>query len=440
MGFSRVLALCGAAAVAYGYDPIAYYTPLSNVSSELGYDSFLADLGTAMGSGDTATALLAYETPNGALPSLREMSTQAAATMGSQATFLQFATEFSASDFAHRFTSAAIEGSGDFAGWDATSLKELATKGASYQNVWHHVVGLLGVGVARCAALNASEVAAAAASGASDAPPAAAAAGDAWDQAWAYFTGAREGVDGSGSGKGPYALGDKRCPQFGTCVAGTSLAANNERARSRWQAGRAALRAANCSAAADARDVIIGQMAVPILQGALREAYEVDPDGGAEDADGVVEIAEGWAFARAVLPLIAGCSGSAARVVRENMWLNADPIVKDGYGAVKAAIESTYACLGITCADVGAMQTCGADGASACWAACSDEGGATGGGGDDDEGLTSSALALILAMIGLLALILAFAKIAAVKQMQDKSQDANANGPTKPSDVLIDDA
>ena len=164
MGFSRVLALCGAAAVAYGYDPIAYYTPLSNVSSELGYDSFLADLGTAMGSGDTATALLAYETPNGALPSLREMSTQAAATMGSQATFLQFATEFSASDFAHRFTSAAIEGSGDFAGWDATSLKELATKGASYQNVWHHVVGLLGVGVARCAALNATEVAAARAS------------------------------------------------------------------------------------------------------------------------------------------------------------------------------------------------------------------------------------------------------------------------------------
>ena len=49
-------------------------------------------------------------------------------------------------------------------------------------------------------------------------------------------------------------------------------------------------------------------------------------------------------------------------------------------------------------------------------------------------------LALILAMIGLLALILAFAKIAAVKQMQDKSQDANANGPTEPSDVLIENA
>ena len=43
-------------------------------------------------------------------------------------------------------------------------------------------------------------------------------------------------------------------------------------------------------------------------------------------------------------------------------------------------------------------------------------------------------------MIGLLALILAFAKIAAIKQTRDKSQDANANGPTKPSDVLIDDA
>ena len=129
MRFSAVLALCGSAIVVGAFDTIAYYTPLSNVSAELGYDDFLADLGTAMGSGDTAAALLAYETPNGALPSLREMSTQAAATIGSQATFLQFATHYSAADFAHRFTLDAITGSGDFSSWDATSLKELATKG-----------------------------------------------------------------------------------------------------------------------------------------------------------------------------------------------------------------------------------------------------------------------------------------------------------------------
>ena len=31
--------------------------------------------------------------------------------------------------------------------------------------------------------------------------------------------------------------------------------------------------------------------------------------------------------------------------------------MKDGFAAVKAALESTYACLGITCADVGAYQS-----------------------------------------------------------------------------------
>ena len=37
------------------------------------------------------------------------------------------------------------------------------------------------------------------------------------------------------------------------------------------------------------------------------------------------------------------------------MWLNADVNVKDGFAAVKSAIESVYGCLGITCADVGGM-------------------------------------------------------------------------------------
>ena len=39
----------------------------------------------------------------------------------------------------------------------------------------------------------------------------------------------------------------------------------------------------------------------------------------------------------------------------------------DGFAAVKAAVESTYACLGITCADVGAYA-----GTAACSDALSD--------------------------------------------------------------------
>lgn len=100
---------------------------------------------------------------------------------------------------------------------------------------------------------------------------------------------------------------------------------------------------------------------------------EVDPDGGAALADGAVEFAEGWAFAAAVLPAVAACDAAAAATVRSNLHLTAATPIADGYAAVKAAFESTYACLGVTCADIGAMLTCGDDGASACWAACDDD-------------------------------------------------------------------
>ena len=45
-------------------------------------------------------------------------------------------------------------------------------------------------------------------------------------------------------------------------------------------------------------------------QGMLREAWEVNKEPGG--ADGYVEVAEGFAFARAVLPRVATCSASAA--------------------------------------------------------------------------------------------------------------------------------
>lgn len=95
-----------------------------------------------------------------------------------------------------------------------------------------YVVGLLGAGVQTCLARNASAAAAD-----DDDGDAAAAAALSWDLAWAYYAGAREGEDGTGSGKGPYALGDKRCPQFGTCVS-NGLAANNEAARAAWEVPR----------------------------------------------------------------------------------------------------------------------------------------------------------------------------------------------------------
>ena len=111
-------------------------------------------------------------------------------------------------------------------------------------------------------------------------------------------------------------------------------------------------------------------------QGLLKYAWKADPVNGdscagqagndaatvaTNDAtnskDCAKSWAEGWAFSAAVLPQIAQCDAGAATTIRNNLDVaNAEPM-KDGVAAVKTAVESVYACLGITCADVGEFQS-----------------------------------------------------------------------------------
>ena len=72
-----------------------------------------------------------------------------------------------------------------------------------------------------------------------------------------------------------------------------------------------------------------------------------------------MEVAEGWAFAAAIMPQLALCSSGGAELVRRNMFLNEQPHVKDGFRLVKATLEAMYPCLGITCHEVGGMLSGG---------------------------------------------------------------------------------
>ena len=226
----------------------------------------------------------------------------------------------------------------------ASSRREILTKAAAYEVVRQHIMYRLRKGIDACNA---------GASGVAD-----------WEIGYALHAGSLEGTDGSGSGKSTYALGDKRCPQFDTCVAGTRIATNNQKALDAWQSGVTALAATNCFTALTASETILAQLTVPLVQGMVREAYEVDPNGGAATADGVVEVAEGWAFTTAILPQIAMCNASIAQLIRTNMALSLDGTngahVAPGFRVVKSAIESQYPCLKITCADVGGMLASGA--------------------------------------------------------------------------------
>ena len=80
-------------------------------------------------------------------------------------------------------------------------------------------------------------------------------------------------------------------------------------------------------------------------------------------------------FAAAVLPLLHACNMEASEVISTNLkfglfpsGVTADTTRYSNFGAVKAAFENVYACLGITCAQVGGLLNGAAPyaGAEAC--------------------------------------------------------------------------
>ena len=135
--------------------------------------------------------------------------------------------------------------------------------------------------------------------------------------------------------------------------------------------GRDLLHEGKCSEVRPVVDQIVSIMTVPLVQGTLRYAWKTGQIGGVDNKptdQNAKNSAEGSTFAAAVLPLVHACDAAAAKVVSDNTKFGAAVYNKyDMYNyvsgtkpdtlAVKAALQSTYACLGITCADVGAFQT-----------------------------------------------------------------------------------
>merc|ERR1740133_447208 len=199
----------------------------------------------------------------------------------------------------------------------------------------------------------------------------------AWDEGVAFYAGSQEGrlPGGNSAGAMVYRLAEKRCGNFGTCT-GTSATGisqvNDElfKAGGLFTQGRDLLHAGSCSGVRAVVDKIVSIMTVPLVQGTLRYAWKV---GQTKNADGVLtdnkltdqvakNAAEGSTFAAAVLPLVHACDAAAATVVKDNMFFGKAVYdkttgaftsgTKPDTAAVKAALEKTYTCLGITCAHV----------------------------------------------------------------------------------------
>jgi hypothetical protein len=235
---------------------------------------------------------------------------------------------------------------------------ELMKKGANYQAVWMYVLHKLEDTVAECY------------SGDED-------ASNEWDEGWAIYAGSMVAATAADAARSSTAsqegtliweLAEKRGSDFGT-LDSTGPATVNVNLLAKFIMGRDLIIDAKCAEAESLVDPIRAQMTVPLVQGTLKYAYKADPanaggscvaDAGKNAmtaSDGCVKSwAEAWAFAAAVLPQVHQCDAAAAATIRDNVDITAAEPMKNGFAAVKAALESTYTCLGITCTDVGAYS------------------------------------------------------------------------------------
>merc|ERR1719375_2223567 len=175
----------------------------------------------------------------------------------------------------------------------------------------------------------------------------------AWDEAVAFYSGSLEGADGSGSGKLLYALADKRCANFATCASGAAGQSKvNIAIMRQFSLGKLMLNEGKCNQVTPIKNRIVELMSIPLVQGSLRYAYKVGTLGEGDKAR-----AEGAAFSAAILPRVAACNADAAKLISDNMAIDTITSMKSGFAAVKKAFESTYACMGMTCEDVGGLTS-----------------------------------------------------------------------------------
>lgn len=231
----------------------------------------------------------------------------------------------------------------DFTDVDGMARFELIEKGISFLNVGMYVYRMLEVAVDQC---KPNEIAA------NDA------AVRSWDGAAAFYTGSLEGEKGNlEKGVMPHNQADKRCHNFKTCgpeggsTTGTSMV--NHKIFRIMQEGQSALLMGNCDVMPKHVRDVVSQMAIPMIQGAIRYAQINSRSGDDKPTNAQKAQAEGAAFAAAIVPRIAACPGgeSDAEFLWEKMKMGAP--VPYPYKDIKWTFEKYYSCLNITCAEVG---------------------------------------------------------------------------------------
>ena len=187
----------------------------------------------------------------------------------------------------------------------------------------------------------------------------------AWDEGVAFYTGSLAADDPiAAGGKLIWALAEKRCKNYQTCgpngdstsLSGTTAKVNNDHLFE-FNKGRDALQAGKCAEVRPIVRKVVSLMTIPLIQGTIRYARYMGPVKNM----GADKQSEAAVFAASVLPMVHACSATDAAVIEKHASLASttwSAMKRPDYASwdeVKTAFENNYACLGVTCADIGGL-------------------------------------------------------------------------------------
>jgi len=297
---------------------IGSYESVNDVSAMTAMGPDLDAVGDALGAGDLETAKTIYEDGQGSGISFKSLSVDLPTVP-----IPQYASFYGSNTYGDDYIQAAFAGStfgkSDFSGMGNDGKEQIIKKGAAYLNAYMAAIEKATAAIGSC---NAGDVDQSVLS---------------WDMAAALYYGA--------DGEIVYAMGEKRCKNFGTCVDGE--AAVNTEIFSNLNAGQAALQSGDCDGAGANAQAIVNLMAVPLVQGVLRAAYKLDIEDGGEK-----ELGYGTVFAAAILPMIDTCNAGDASTIESNL---SPTTSSTDFAAVKTAFENNYDCLNISCEHVSGL-------------------------------------------------------------------------------------
>lgn len=228
------------------------------------------------------------------------------------------------------FVSAALNGTGVWAGESDAVRKQGVQKGIMNQVMIAWVIHELNAALAKAADGNFD---------------AATGAPHNWDEAWAFY-------HGSAPGCGPFATANKRAKDFGTLGSDGETALANEGLLAAMIDGRDALLAGDEAGAISATNEAVKHVFITYAQATIKYAAKVYSDLEAGDTEAArVHQAEGWAFFRIIEPIL-GNNGIDTSVIDSILNMENEP----GFGSVadiQAVLDPVITSFGITPAEFG---------------------------------------------------------------------------------------